>query len=188
MVNAASNVAVLVGSLRRSSYNRKVVQALTELAPRSLRLEVVDIARLSLYDEAREAHGAPADWRLFRQQIRAADAVLFLAPECRRKVPAVLRNALDIASHPAHDSAWSGKPGGVMCVSPAGTGNAGADDRLRQTLAFLDVPVMQPPYACIRETERLLDASGKPNIPGARAFLQNFIGAFDSWVHHTSRH
>lgn len=188
MLNTASHVAVLVGSLRGGSYNRKVVRALMELAPRSLRLEIVEIARLSLYDEKRDAARVPPDWRLFRQQIHAADALLFLAPECRRTVPAVLRNALEIASRPPGDSAWEGKPGGVICISPTGAGNAGADPRLRQALAFLNIPLMQPPYACSRGTGRLLDASGRPENPGARLFLQNFIGAFDSWVHVTSRH
>lgn len=187
-MKAASNVAVLFGSLRRSTYNRKIAEALTELAPRSLRLEVVEISRLSLYDPERDMGDIPLDWKLFRQQIRTADAVLFLAPVCQRVVPAVLRNALEIASHPLNDSAWKGKPGGVMYVTPVGTAGAGGDFRLRQTLALLDIPVMQPPYACRRESDQLLDAGGRPLAPGGRTFLQNFIAAFDNWVHTTSHH
>ncbi len=187
-MRSASNVAVLVGSLRRSAYNRKIAQALTDLAPRSLRLEVVEIARLSLYDPERDTASPPLDWKLFRQQIRAADAVLFLAPECRCAVPAVLRNALEIASRPFADNAWTGKPGGVMCITPTGAAGTCADYRLRQTLVLLNVPVMQPPYACVRESDRLLDAGGRLNDPRARTFLQEFIGAFDNWVHTTSRH
>lgn len=186
-VNTVSHIAVLVGSLRKSAYNRRIAQVLTELAPRSLRLELVEISQLSLYDRALE-HSPPADWRLFRHQIRAADGVLILAPECHRSVPIVLRNALEIASQPSGDNAWNGKPGGVMCISPAGSGGAGRDHRLRQALMFLNVPVMQAPYMCRRDTDTLLDASGRPNLPNARAFLRDFIAAFDCWIHTTYRH
>lgn len=112
------SVAVVVGSLRKDSYNRKVARALSELASSSLALKIVEIGDLPLYNEDVEAEGAPDSWKRFREEIRRSDAVLFVTPEYNRSVPGCLKNAIDVGSRPYGQSAWSGKPTAVVSVSP----------------------------------------------------------------------
>src|SRR4051812_25309990 len=110
-------IAVLVGSLRKASYNLKMAKALIELAPVSLALQIVNIGDLALYNEDLEA-SLPEPWKTFREQIPGFDGVLFVTPEYNRSVPAVLKNALDVGSRPYGKSVWDGKPAGVVSVSP----------------------------------------------------------------------
>lgn len=112
------SVAVVVGSLRKESYNRKVARALSELAPSSLALKIVEIGDLPLYNEDVEAEAPPETWKRFRDEIRRSDAVLFVTPEYNRSVPGCLKNAIDVGSRPYGQSAWSGKPTAVVSVSP----------------------------------------------------------------------
>ncbi len=139
------SVAVVVGSLRKDSYNRKVARALSELAPSSLSLKIVEIGDLALYNEDVEAAGAPQPWQRFRDEIRRCDAVLFVTPEYNRSVPGALKNAIDVGSRPYGQSAWSGKPAAVVSVSPGAIGGFGANHAVRQALVFLDMPCMQDP-------------------------------------------
>eukprot|EP01030_Chromulinospumella_sphaerica_P016526 gene16526-16341_t len=140
-------IAVLVGSLRKQSINRKVAQALAQLAPANLKLSIVEIGELPLYNEDLDGSAPPAAYSTFRQQVAAADAVLFVTPEYNRSVPAALKNAIDVGSRPYGQSVWSGKPGAVISVSPGAIGGFGANHHLRQSLVFLDVPCMQQPEA-----------------------------------------
>src|SRR5438045_3602155 len=137
-------VAVLVGSLRRESFTRKVANALIKLAPPSLAFQTIDIAGVSLYNQDLEPN-PPADWRALRESVRASDAVLFATPEYNRSVPGALKNAIDVGSRPYGKSAWEGKPCGVVSCSPGAIGGFGANHALRQCLVFLDMPVMQQP-------------------------------------------
>ena len=141
------SVAVLVGSLRKDSLNRKVAQALAELAPASLKLFIVEIGDLALYNEDIDATQPPAPYTIFRDQIRPADAVLFVTPEYNRSVPGVLKNAIDVGSRPYGQSVFNAKPGAVISVSPGAIGGFGANHHLRQSLVFLNVPCMQQPEA-----------------------------------------
>ena len=111
------DVAVMVGSLRRDSINRKVANALAELAPASLKLGIIEIGQLPIYNQDGDEN-PPASWTQFRERIRSADAVLFVTPEHNRSVPATLKNAIDVGSRPYGKSAWSGKPGAVVSASP----------------------------------------------------------------------
>ncbi|MDQ3033718.1 MAG: NAD(P)H-dependent oxidoreductase [Myxococcota bacterium] len=177
----ARDVAVLVGSLRKDSLNRKMALALAELARRALALEIVEIGDLPHYDADAEA-SPPAPWARFRERIRAADAVLFVTPEYNRSVPGVLKNAIDVGSRPYGKSAWSKKPGAVISVSPGALGGFGANHHLRQSLVFLDVPAMQQPEAYIGGAASLFDASGAITKDDTRAFLQTFVDAFARWI------
>jgi chromate reductase len=114
--------------------------------------------------------------------LKAADAVLFVTPEYNRSVPGVLKNAIDIGSRPYGQSAWEGKPGGVISVSPSGIGGFGANHHLRQSLVFLNVPVMQQPEAYIGGASKLFDAQGNVTVDSTREFLKKFIEAFAAWV------
>ncbi|OCT32716.1 NADPH-dependent FMN reductase [Pseudomonas putida] len=175
------SVAVVVGSLRKDSYNRKVARALSELAPSSLALKIIEIGDLPLYNEDVEAAGVPASWQRFRDEIRRSDAVLFVTPEYNRSVPGALKNAIDVGSRPYGQSAWGGKPTAVASVSPGAIGGFGANHALRQSLVFLDMPCMQMPEAYIGGAATLFDEAGKLSDK-TRPFLQAFIDRFAAWV------
>jgi len=175
------NVAVIVGSLRKDSINRKVANALAELSPARLELSIVEIAQLPIYNQDGDDK-PPAEWTAFRERIRATDAILFVTPEHNRSVPAALKNAIDVGSRPYGKSAWSGKPGAVVSASPGGIGGFGANHHLRQSLVFLNVPAMAQPEAYIGGADKLFDASGKLINDGTRKFLESFMHAFEAWI------
>lgn len=180
-MSQTKNVAVLVGSLRKGSFNRMAANALAELAPPSLKLEIVEIGQLPLYNQD-DDDSPPAAWVEFRKRIKAADAVLFVTPEYNRSVPGVLKNAIDVGSRPYGQSAWDGKPGAVISVSPGAAGGFGANHHLRQSLVFLNVPAMQQPEAYIGGASKLFDESGKLTNDGTREFLSKFVQSFAAWV------
>jgi len=175
------HVAVLVGSLRRESYSRKIAHALAALAPESLKLKIAEIGALALYDEDAEAN-PPEPWRAFRNEVGAAEAVLFVTPEYNRSVPGVLKNALDVGSRPYGQSVWSGKPGAIVSVSPGAIGGFGANHHLRQSMVFLDVPMLQQPEAYISGAASLFDAQGVLVKDEVRGFLVKFMAAFAAWI------
>ena len=175
------NVAVLVGSLRKDSLNRKVALALAELAPAHLKLNIVEIGELALYSEDIDVTPPPAPYSTFRDLIRPADAVLFVTPEYNRSVPGVLKNAIDVGSRPYGQSVFNAKPGAVISVSPGAIGGFGANHHLRQSLVFLNVPCMQQPEAYLGGAGDAFDASGKLSEK-TRPFLQKFIDEFAKWV------
>jgi chromate reductase len=177
----ARKVAVLVGSLRKESFNRKMAKALAELAPESLALEIVEIGDLPHYHQDDDAD-PPAAYRTFRERIEAADAVLFVTPEYNRSVPAALKNAVDVGSRPYGQSVWDGKPGDVVSVSPGTYGGFGANHHLRQSLVFLNVPVMQQPEAYVAGAGALFDAEGHLTNERTREQMQRFMIAFAAWV------
>jgi chromate reductase len=176
-------IAVLVGSLRKESLNRKMANALKELAPETLQLEIVEIGGLPLYNQDYDDEGKPlAEWIEFRKRLRSFDGVLFVTPEYNRSVPAVLKNAIDVGSRPYGQSVWAGKPGAVVSVSPGNLGGFGANHHLRQSLVFLDVPAMHQPEAYIGNAAHLFDAAGNMADAAARDFLVGFMKAFAVWV------
>lgn len=180
------NVAVIVGSLRRDSFNRKVANALAKLAPEALKLEIVEVGQLPIYNQDQDENPPPA-WTAFRQRIRAADAVLFVTPEHNRSVPAALKNALDIGSRPYGQNVWNGKPGAVVSASPSAIGGFGANHHLRQSLVFLNVPVLQQPEAYLGGVDRWFDAQAELINEDTREFLKRFVQAFAAWVEANSR-
>lgn len=183
---AAKDVVVLVGSLRKDSFNRRMAHALRELAPPSLALEIVEIGQLPLYNQDEDAN-PPAAWTAFRDRVRKADAVLFVTPEYNRSVPAVLKNAIDVGSRPYGKSVWDGKPGAIVSVSPSAIGAFGANHHLRQSLVFLNVPAMQQPEAYVGGADKLFDADGKLTNPSTRDFLAKYLQAYAAWVERHSK-
>ncbi|RON09655.1 ACP phosphodiesterase [Pseudomonas brassicacearum] len=173
-------IAVLVGSLRKQSINRKVALALAELAPANLRLNIVEIGDLPLYNEDIDVT-PPAAYSTFRDQVSSSDAVLFVTPEYNRSVPAPLKNAIDVGSRPYGKSVWGGKPGAVISASPGAIGGFGANHHLRQSMVFLNVPCMQQPEAYLSNAGSAFDDSGKVT-ESVRPFLQKFINAYAEWV------
>ncbi len=181
------DVAVVVGSLRRESFTRKIAHAIAQLAPAALALERVEIGGLPLYNQDDDGPTPPAPWTAFRDRIRRADAVLFATPEYNRSVPGLLKNALDVGSRPYGQSVWAGKPAAIVSVSPGAMGAFGANHHLRQSLVFLDVPTMQQPEAYIGGVTQLLDASGTLTSDGTKEFLRKFAAAFADWIERTAR-
>lgn len=175
------NVAVIVGSLRKESFNRKMAHALAALAPSYLKFEIVEIADLSMYNQDLDETPPPI-WGAFRAKIKASDAVLFVTPEYNRSVPGVLKNAIDIASRPYGHSAWSGKPGAVVSVSVGAIGGFGANHHLRQSLVFLNVPTMAQPELYIGNAAGMFDAEGRIKSEDTRTLLQKFVDSFASWI------
>jgi chromate reductase len=175
------NVAVLVGSLRKGSYNRKMALALEKLAPESLKLSIVEIGALPLYNEDLEAE-TPRAWLDFRAAVRGADAVLFVTPEYNRSVPGGLKNAIDVGSRPYGQSVWSKKPCAVVSVSPGAIGGFGANHHLRQSLVFLDMPVLQQPEAYVGGAANLFAEDGSIASDGSRKFLTGLMSAFAAMI------
>jgi len=175
------SVAVLIGSLRKESYTRKVANAVIKLAPAALRFEIVEIGQVSHYNQDLEA-SPPADWVAFREKIRPFDAVMFATPEYNRSVPGVLKNAIDVGSRPREANVWKGKPGAVISVSPGAISGFGANHHLRQMLVFLNVPAMQQPEAYVGGVDKLFDPAGNLTKDSTRDFLKNFVDSFAKWV------
>ena len=179
----SKKIAVFVGSLRKDSFNRKMAVALTALAPESLKLEIIEIGGLPLYNQDYDDEGKPPSvWTEFRKRVKSFDGFLFVTPEYNRSVPGVLKNAIDVGSRPYGQSVWGGKPGAVMSVSPGTIGGFGANHHLRQSLVFLDIPAMQQPEAYIGGAAQLFDADGRIANEVTRDFLIKFMGAFAAWV------
>ncbi|WP_293904306.1 NAD(P)H-dependent oxidoreductase [Phenylobacterium sp.] len=173
------SVAVVVGSLRKDSVSRKLAKAFAALTP-GLKFDIVDIGDLPLFDQDLES-APPAPWVRFRNEIAAHDAVLFVTPEYNRSVPGVLKNAVDVGSRPYGASAWNGKPGAVISVSPGAIGGFGANHHLRQSLVFLNVPLLSQ-EAYIGGAFALFDEHGELINEGTREFLRAYGAAFAAWI------
>ncbi len=178
----ARNVAVLVGSLRKESFTRKVANALAEIAAPALKLEQVEIGALPLYNQDLDGASPPAEWQKFRDRVRGVDAVIFATPEYNRSVPGLLKNAIDVGSRPYGKSVWAGKPAAVVSVSPGAIGAFGANHHLRQMLVFLDLPALQPPEMYINGADKLFDRDGKLTSDAVRDLLGKFATAFERWI------
>jgi chromate reductase len=181
-------VAVLVGSLRRDSFSRKTAKTLVTLAPESLKLEIVEIGDLPIYNQDGDDDGQPPiAWTTFRKRIKEYDGVLFVTPEYNRSVPAVLKNAIDVGSRPYGQSVWGGKPVAIVSVSPGSIGGFGANHHLRQSLVFLDMPAMQQPEAYIGGAGNLFDAEGNISKQDIRGLLLKFMESFAVWLRTNTR-
>ncbi|MET0232342.1 MAG: NAD(P)H-dependent oxidoreductase, partial [Rhodanobacteraceae bacterium] len=175
------DIAVVVGSLRRESLNRKTANALVELAPAPLQLEIVEIGSLAHYNSDLE-EAAPREWTEFRERIGRADGVIFVTPEYNRSVPGVLKNAIDVASRPYGHNRWDGKPGAVVSASPGAIGGFGANHHLRQSLVFLNVPALQQPETYLSHADKLFDEAGRLASDKTREFLEKLMHAYAAWA------
>lgn len=174
-------IAVLVGSLRKESFNKKIANQLIKLAPDSLELEIVPIGQLPYYNEDLEQN-PPTEYVDFRKKIKSVDGFLFVTPEYNRSIPGALKNAFDVGSRPYGQSVWNGKPGAVVSVSISAIGGFGANHIVRQSMVFLNVPMMQQPEAYIGSAHTLFDEKGDLLSEDTRHFLKNYMDAYASWV------
>lgn len=176
------NIGVIVGSLRKESFNLKTAKTLIELAPQSLSLELLDIANLPMFNEDLE-ETPPKEWVALREKIRSVDGFLFLTPEYNRSVTGVLKNAIDVGSRPYGENSWDGKPAAVVSVSIGNISGFGANHHLRQSLVFVNVPTMAQPEAYIGDAAALFDDNGKLTSDSTKDFLSSFMDAFEKWMH-----
>lgn len=173
-------VAVLVGSLRKESYNRKIAHALVELAP-ELDFQFVEIGDLPFYNEDLETETPPAEWTRFRKEIQGVDGVLLVTPEYNRGVPAALKNAIDVGSRPYGSSVWSGKPVAVISSSQGAQGGFGANHQFRNGFVFLGMPQLQH-EAYIGFTASLFDENGTLVKEDTKKFLKDFTTKFAGFI------
>jgi chromate reductase len=174
-------IAVIVGSLRKESYNLRIARILAELAPPHLSLEFVEVGGLPLYNEDLEKD-PPAAWRDFRDAVRPAEALLFVTPEYNRSMPGALKNALDVGSRPYGSSVFEKKPGAVATASQGAIGGFGSNHHLRQSCVFLDVPMMQQPEAYLSNVQKAFGEDGTFADASLKKLLQRFINAYADWV------
>lgn len=178
---ATRSIAVLVGSLRKEAYSRKLAGALMQLAPPTLDLEIVDIGQMPFYNQDDETDNPPPTFTEFREAIARADGVLFVTPEYNRSIPAVLKNAIDVGSRPWGQSIWNGKPAAVVSQSPGAIGGFGANHHLRQCLTAVNAPCMQHPEAYLGLIGDKFDGETLAD-EALRTFLQKYMECFATWV------
>lgn len=176
-----TKIAVVIGSLRKDSFNKKLAHALTKMAPADFTLESVEIGDLPLYNQDDDQNQAPQVKRL-KDAIKAAQGVLFITPEYNRDIPGVLKNAIDNASRPYGQNAWSGKPAGVVGISIGQIGTAIAQQKLRGVLAYLDMPTLGQPEVYLQNKEGLFADSGEIGDESTKKFLQGFMDKYVAWV------
>ena len=177
---AQLNIAVIVGSLRKNSFNRQLATALARLAPADVQFTQLRIDDLPLYNQDDDGQQAAPVQRL-KSEVKAAHGVLFVTAEYNRSIPGVLKNAIDNASRPYGQSAWAGKPAGVIGASVGAIGTALSQQHLRNVLAYLDMPTLGQPEAFIHAKDGLFDADG--NVGAAsREFLQGWVNKYVAWV------
>lgn len=173
-------IAVIVGSLRKDSFNKKLADAFVKLAPAEFSFNRVQIGSLPLYNQDDDEHPHETVVRM-KNAIRAADGILIVTPEYNRSIPGVLKNALDHGSRPPAKNVWAKKPAGIIGVSPGNAGTAMCQQHLRNVLSYLDVPVMRQPEAYIQMREGLFDDAGTIGT-GSRQFLQSWMDHYAAWV------
>lgn len=179
-------VAIIVGSLRKASFSRKIAQALKELAPDQVACRFVEIGDLEMYNQDLDAK-PPKSWKRFREKISECDAVLFVTPEYNRSLPGCLKNALDVGSRPSGKNVFDGLPAGIVSVTPYSSGAAGSNYALRQALIYLNMPTMQQPEAYISEVEKILSPSGKVKGKKSQEIFEKFMKSFSLWINATSK-
>lgn len=173
-------IAVFAGSLRKESFNRKLANALIKLAPPAFTFQQMRIDNLPLYNQDDDGHQADVVMQL-KEEIKSVQGLLFVTPEYNRSIPGVLKNALDNASRPYGQSAWAGKPAGILGASIGQTGTAMAQQHLRNILAYLDVPTLGQPEAFVFVKDGFFDEAGNTS-EGTKKFLQTWMDRYVAWI------
>ncbi len=175
------NIGMLIGSLRRESFNRKVAMTLKKLAPQSVDMITLEIGDLPLFNQDLEP-SPPTPWVNFREKLTNLDGVLIVTPEYNRSMPAALKNALDVGSRPYGKNLWDGKPCAVVSASVGMTGAFGSNHHVRQSLVFLNMPCLQQPEVYLSYVDKLFDEKGQLTNESTLNFLNQFMQKFVDWV------
>lgn len=180
---AKKKIGVLVGSLRKGSYSRSVANCIIKLAPSDFDMQIIEIGHLPIYNQDYDdLENEIESYTIFRETIKVLDAVLIVTAEHNRSIPAVLKNALDVASRPFGKNAWAGKPGAIISQSYGELGGFGANHHLRQVTSFLDIRMMNQPECYLGKTQDALDESGVIVSERTLKFLNRFIEAYQAWI------
>jgi chromate reductase len=181
------HIAILVGSLRADSNSGRIAAALPDLAPPGLRLRTIPIGDLPLYSEDLDGERSPASYQAFRAMMTKADAVLFVTPEYNRSIPGGLKNAIDVASRPYGQGPILDKPAAIISSSPGAAGGFGANHVLRQSLVFLNMPVLQQPELYLGRITDAFDEKGRLTSDAVRNLLRTFLSAFEDLIRRSNR-
>ncbi|MEO8673518.1 MAG: NAD(P)H-dependent oxidoreductase [Tahibacter sp.] len=181
MPNRKTRVGVIVGSLRKASYSRRVARALMDRAPEDWECTIIEIADLPLYNQDLD-DAPPRQWTRFRAEIADCDALLFVTPEYNRSIPGALKNATDIGSRPQGENRFDGLPAAIVSVTPYTGGAAAANHALRQSFVYINLAVMQQPEAYVSEADKLVDEQGKVTSRKGNTLLRAFMAGFSDWV------
>ena len=178
----AYKIAIIVGSLRKDSLNRKVARSICAIRDDNLDCSMIEIGDLPLYNQDLDG-SPPQQWVRFREQVAAADGVLFVSPEYNRGIPGVLKNAIDVGSRPYGQSVFDKKPGAIVTVSPGSIGGFGANHQIRQAAVFLNMPIMQQPEAYLGHvSDEAFDADGCLKDGPLKDLVTVLAHAFANWV------
>ncbi len=177
------HIGIIVGSLRKQSYNKKIAAFILEQASHKFNYHIIEISDLPLYNQDFDDEGNPPESYIrFRKEIEGLDAVLFITPEYNRSVPAVLKNAIDVGSRPYGKNKWDGKPGAIISSSTGAYGAFGANHHIRQSLVFVNIYPMQQPEAYLGNIKDCIGENGKIEPQKTKDFLLSFKKAFEQWV------
>ncbi|WP_428232624.1 NADPH-dependent FMN reductase [Flavobacterium sp.] len=175
-------IGIVAGSLRKESFSKKLAKAVVAMAPDGFDFKIINLAELPIYNQDFDDHNeVPAAYTTFRNEIKELDGFIFITPEYNRSVPAVLKNALDVGSRPYGKNVWDGKPGAIFSNSPGAVGGFGANHHLRQSLVFLNIPVMQQPEVYLAKVNELFDESGTIKEGATKDFLKKAVDAYIVW-------
>lgn len=179
---ADKTIGVIVGSLRKGSYNKKIADFLIDNPPQGYRLELIEIGQLPLYNQDYDEGGSPDSYAPFRDKVKATKGIIFVTPEYNRSVPGGLKNALDVGSRPYGSSVWDGKPALVISSSISSISGFGANHHLRQSLTFLNMPVLQQPEVYLANVQDFFDDRGKLTKEGTAEFLLEVLDAYITFL------
>lgn len=174
-------IGIVVGSLRKGAFSQSVANYIASQPVEGFEFKFIEIGNLPLYNQDFDSN-SPEAYTVFRNEVKALDAVLFVTPEHNRSFPAALKNALDVASRPWGENVWDGKPAAVVSVSPGAIAGFGAYHHLKQVLGFLNLYVLPQPEAYIGSVMDSLDDAGNVSADGLKGFLDEFRSAFAAWI------
>ncbi|WP_109399800.1 NAD(P)H-dependent oxidoreductase [Proteus sp. TJ1640] len=172
-------IGIVVGSLRKDSFNKQTAHALIKLFPQEFTCQFIDISALPLYNQDDDSN-TPASVIDFKQQIKACQGIIFITPEYNRSIPGVLKNAIDQASRPYGTNAWNEIPAGIIGVSTGNISTAIAQQHLRNSLAFLNMPTLNQPECYLKWYDGMVE-NGKFSEKTA-TFIQSWVDAYIAFV------
>jgi len=175
-------IGIIAGSLRKESFSKKIAKAVQDMAPGGFDFKIVKLDELPVYNQDFDDNNeVPPAYTEFRNEVKQLDGFIFITPEYNRSVPAVLKNALDVGSRPYGQSVWDGKPGAIFSNSPGAVGGFGANHHLRQSLVFLNIPVMQQPEVYLAKINEAFEENGSIKDGAAKDFIKKAVDAFTVW-------
>ncbi|WP_394775504.1 NADPH-dependent FMN reductase [Flavobacterium sp.] len=181
-------IGIFAGSLRKESFSKKIGKALLAMAPEGFEFKTIRLDDLPIYNQDFDDNNeVPQAYTTFRDEVKQLDGFIFITPEYNRSVPAVLKNALDVGSRPYGKSVWDGKPGAIFSNSPGVVGGFGANHHLRQSLVFLNIPVMQQPEVYLSKINELFDESGTAKEGATKDFIKKAVDAFIIWFNQNQK-